>query len=253
MPRIRSIKPEFWTSAQVLECSTTARLMFIGMWNFCDDHGRHVNNPKQIKAEVFPADDVLLVDVLGMIRELKRVGLIECYTIDNKDYIQITGWHHQRIDKRGEPRYPPKGNISSQNDLGLLPPDRRGEERRGRERKGEEESNPIQSNSFDNETTQRGTNLLDQQTMDRFKSVMEAWAKSTGVDRAPRVFLGMVNAGHPAQDIIDNCLAHAEAWSGSDQKFWPQLDRLLTSGDWKHIPGHTETGLSNWNEPPENG
>ncbi len=41
MARIRSIKTEFWTAEQVMECSPIARLLFIGMWNFCDDGGNH--------------------------------------------------------------------------------------------------------------------------------------------------------------------------------------------------------------------
>ena len=41
MARIRTIKPEFWTSEQVVDCSPTARLLFIGLWNFCDDGGVH--------------------------------------------------------------------------------------------------------------------------------------------------------------------------------------------------------------------
>ena len=31
MARIRSIKPEFWVSEQVAECSTSARLTFVGL------------------------------------------------------------------------------------------------------------------------------------------------------------------------------------------------------------------------------
>ncbi len=41
MARIRTTKPEFWSSAQIIELSRDARLLFIGMWNFCDDNGRH--------------------------------------------------------------------------------------------------------------------------------------------------------------------------------------------------------------------
>lgn len=34
MARIRTIKPEFWTSEQVMGCAPLARLLFIGLWNF---------------------------------------------------------------------------------------------------------------------------------------------------------------------------------------------------------------------------
>jgi hypothetical protein len=49
MARIRTVKPEFWTSEQVMNCSRDARLLFIGMWNFCDDGGNHPASAKTLK------------------------------------------------------------------------------------------------------------------------------------------------------------------------------------------------------------
>jgi hypothetical protein len=134
MPRIRSIKPEFWTSAQVLECSPNARLLFIGLWNFADDEGRHPDNPKQAKAEVFPADDFSLEDVQGMLQELSKNGLITRYTVEGKGFFQITGWHHQRIDKPQPAKYPGPVEDHSKNDPGTLPPDRKGKDRKGKDK-----------------------------------------------------------------------------------------------------------------------
>jgi hypothetical protein len=73
MARIRSIKPEFWTSEKVMECSLQARLFFIGLWNFCDDYGRHPTSAKQLKALVFPGDNIAPDTVRGMIDELSRM------------------------------------------------------------------------------------------------------------------------------------------------------------------------------------
>ena len=106
MARIRSIKPEFWSSEQVMECSTNARLLFIGLWNFCDDAGRHPCAPKQIKALVFPGDDLTSDDVMRMLNELASNGLIELYDVGGKGFLQVTGWHHQKIDKPQAPRFP---------------------------------------------------------------------------------------------------------------------------------------------------
>lgn len=47
MARIRTIKPEFWTAEQVMELSRDARLLFIGMWNFCDDAGVHQRHTRR--------------------------------------------------------------------------------------------------------------------------------------------------------------------------------------------------------------
>jgi hypothetical protein len=99
MARIRSIKPDFWASEQVMDCSTTARLLFIGLWNFCDDDGNHSLNLKTIKAEIFPGDDIELDTVRRLLVELSENSLIVFYTFENKDFLHVTGWHHQKIEK----------------------------------------------------------------------------------------------------------------------------------------------------------
>ncbi len=133
MARIRSIKPEFWTSEQVMECSLNARLLFIGMWNFADDLGRLSASAKTIKASIFPSDDISPEIILGMIKELSANGLVLPYTVDGKDYLQITGWQHQRIDKPQPGKCPSPVNGYSKNVPGMVATDRKGEERSGKE------------------------------------------------------------------------------------------------------------------------
>lgn len=99
MARIRSVKPEYWTSEQVMDLSRDARLLFIGLWNFCDDAGIHPASPKRLKAEVFPADDVTSADVRRMVDEMIQVGLVEEYEVDGESFWTVTGWHHQKIDQ----------------------------------------------------------------------------------------------------------------------------------------------------------
>lgn len=137
MARIRSIKPEFWTSEQVMECSLSARLLFIGMWNFADDLGRLSMSPKSIKAQIFPGDDINSETVIGMIQELSDNGLVLLYTVDEKDYLQITGWQHQRIDKPQPGKHPSPVNGYSKTIRGIVATDTIGEERRGEDSNSE--------------------------------------------------------------------------------------------------------------------
>lgn len=99
MSRIRSIKPEFFTSEQVVECSTNARLLFVGMWCFCDDGGIHPASTKRLKMEVFPADNFSTDEIGEMVAELKGVGLLEEYEVSGERYWRVTGWKHQKIDR----------------------------------------------------------------------------------------------------------------------------------------------------------
>lgn len=100
MARIRTIKPEFWTSEQIVECSPNARLLFVGMWNFCDDAGIHPRNAKRLKMEVFPGDDFSVEQIESLVEELIAAELVFAYDVDSTLYLQVTGFtKHQRIDQ----------------------------------------------------------------------------------------------------------------------------------------------------------
>lgn len=99
MARIRSIKPEFWTSSQIVNCSPIARLLFIGLWNFCDDAGIHSADPKRIKMEIFPGDAFTDADVSGWLDELIRAGVLGRYRVGREWFLCVISWHHQKIDK----------------------------------------------------------------------------------------------------------------------------------------------------------
>lgn len=99
MARIRSIKPEFWTSEQVASCSRSARLLFIGMWNFCDDAGIHPRSYMRLKMEVLPGDDCSEDEIKIWVAELVSAGLLIEYNAEGKDYWMVSGWKHQKIDR----------------------------------------------------------------------------------------------------------------------------------------------------------
>ncbi len=123
MARIRTIKPEFWTSEQVTECSVSARLLFIGMWNFCNDWGRCPDSPGRLKMQIFPADNMNIHDLLT---ELSVNGLIHRYSVDGKGFIQVIGWSHQVINRRAKrslyPAPPPLTEDSRRRNTKKEPP-----------------------------------------------------------------------------------------------------------------------------------
>jgi len=107
MARFRSIKPEFCTSSQVAECSTTARLLFVLLWMFCDDNGVHPASARQVKISVFPGDDFTAAQILEWIDELIAVGLLAEFEAENAKFWYVTGWkRHQKIDRPQPGRYP---------------------------------------------------------------------------------------------------------------------------------------------------
>jgi hypothetical protein len=104
--RIRTIKPDFWTNEKVLGIKPLTRLLFIGMWNFADDFGRMQFAPLGIKAKIFPTDELSVGDVRDMLNELCSADLITIYSAKDQEYIEITGWDHQKIDRRQPSKIP---------------------------------------------------------------------------------------------------------------------------------------------------
>lgn len=142
MARIRTIKPEFWTSEQVADCSPTARLLFIGMWNFCDDYGIHIASTKRLKMEVFPGDTLSEADVSSLVAELIKAGLVRAYVVTGIEYWIVTGWHHQKIDKPNskypQPEFADQSTTVRRPIDDESPPEGKGKEGKGKEGNGKE-------------------------------------------------------------------------------------------------------------------
>jgi hypothetical protein len=111
MARIRTVKPEFWTSEDVSECSVAARLLFIGLWNFCDDGGRMPFSPRTIKMRIFPGDDVATDAVSRMLEELAVNRLIAIYEVEGKKYFEIAGWDEDQKIDRPTYQYPDRNGV----------------------------------------------------------------------------------------------------------------------------------------------
>ena len=108
--RIRSIKPEFWTSQDIADLSWDDRLLFVGLWSYVDDNGVGRDVEKLITADLFALEDdprETLARVSRGLQKLSELGRITRYTIDGRPFIHITNWlKHQRIDKPAKERYP---------------------------------------------------------------------------------------------------------------------------------------------------
>lgn len=71
---------------------------------------------KSIKMKVFPADDYQSTDIRRMLDELSSNGLIGFYEVENRRYLRVSGWIHQKIDKPSY-KYPqPSGEIPTNKD-----------------------------------------------------------------------------------------------------------------------------------------
>lgn len=110
--RIRSIKPEFWRSADIADLTVEDRLLFIGLWSYVDDNGVGRDVTAIIAADLFAFDlsrdsrDTLARVERGL-ANLSEAGRIIRYEVDGYQYLEIVNWRkHQRIDKPNKPRFP---------------------------------------------------------------------------------------------------------------------------------------------------
>lgn len=95
MARIRTIKPEFFTSEDIVALSMSARLLYIAMWCEADREGRFAWKPRTFKMRYFPADEVSIEE---MAEEIIEGGLIVLYG-EGLAYIPTFGIH-QHINPR---------------------------------------------------------------------------------------------------------------------------------------------------------
>jgi len=92
--RIRSIKPCFWSGKKVRRMSFEARLLLIGLNNYCDDDGRGDWDPELIKVTFFPFDEL---DIETILQELLDKRSIMRYTVDGSEYLCIPNWKDLQV------------------------------------------------------------------------------------------------------------------------------------------------------------
>lgn len=95
MARIRTIKPEFFTSEEVVDMPHHVRLLYIALWCEADREGRLVWKPRTIKMRYFPGDDF---DINEACQHLVSSGHVVLYG-DGLAYIP-TFPDHQHINPR---------------------------------------------------------------------------------------------------------------------------------------------------------
>ncbi|MET7956364.1 hypothetical protein ABZT07_20650 [Streptomyces sp. NPDC005317] len=115
MARIRSIKPEFFTSLTIADLPLSTRLTFIGLWTYVDDNGVGPADPRLIRAAVWPLEEA--PDILQRTREdlqrLHAARLVSLYEHSGKPLVAVSGWsEHQKVSHPRKDRFPRPEDLS---------------------------------------------------------------------------------------------------------------------------------------------
>lgn len=106
MPRIRSLKHDYFLDEDLAECHMAARILFAGLWVIADKAGRLPDQPIKIKAQILPYDNV---DVNDLLKQLADRRMLIRYKVNDKPYIQIRSFvkHQKPHPKEAESEIPP--------------------------------------------------------------------------------------------------------------------------------------------------
>lgn len=115
MARIRSIKPEFWHDQELTRLPRDVRMLYVALWNQCDEEGRMQGDPRLVKSWCFPLDDDVTADVIdGWLTQLEAMGKVIRYTSDGSVFLWLPKLgEHQKLDPRLRSRLPrpPAGTL----------------------------------------------------------------------------------------------------------------------------------------------
>ncbi len=210
MSRIRTIKPEFFTSADIVCMTPLSRLFYASLWCEADRDGRLKWDVKTLKLRYFPADDC---DISSMANELLENGLIVIYEVDGKSFAEIPSFTtHQVINNREAESIIPARitEETKQNDVSSHSPFTResgvqGEGKEGREGNGKEGASKRETLIPENFSISEN---------------VKAWADERGIDQLD---------AHLA-NFIDSCKA-----KGYKYRDWDAAFRNAITKNWARV------------------
>lgn len=113
MPRIRSIKPDFWNDEKLGQEPEAIMLTFIGLWNFADDYAVVRANPNWLKNQIYPYKATLRLEAfstwLARLIELEAIILLT-YRGESFYFIR-TFRKHQVVNRPSKVRHIPEKEL----------------------------------------------------------------------------------------------------------------------------------------------
>lgn len=234
MPRIRTIKPEFWTDPVMVQLPPLARLFYIGTWNFAIcDQGHLEDDPLRLKLQILPAESV---DVGDLMDALVQAGRLERIEVDGGRYLHICNLaEHQKVDGRWTPRCPVcthQAPPSLTQTPRASPKNAETHRSKGREGKGKEGKGKV------------GADAPESDAFATFYALYPKKASRPQASKAHKAALKKADEG----TILAGLKAHLPIWERTERQFIPNpatwlngerwaddLDEDATDDSWAHL------------------
>lgn len=220
MARIRTVKPEFFTSEDIVELSAFARLLYIALWCEADREGRLIWKPRTFKMRYFPADDI---EIESLCDELIGGALVIQYS-NGLAYIPSFD-RHQHINPRESQSVLPAPDTQKSRVSDASPRD--SDVQVGR--KGKESNSASLTQAFD--------------------TFWKAYPKKKNKGQAEKAFAKV----NPDPDLLQTILNAVEGaargadWLKSDGQFIPYPATWLAAKGWEDE--QTDGGVPVWERP----
>jgi hypothetical protein len=240
MARIRTIKPDFWDSPDTAKASYQTRLFYIAMWNWADDWGIGLAQPKQLVAFAFPNDADVTVEVFPQLaKEVENCFGVVFYEVSGRRYYCIPAWDkHQKTERKAQRVNPTPDEATAPVFAGeyeepqlaeeepLLAEEKRTPEReKEREREREKEREEVH-------TTPTATATKNNEIVDLFDTAYAYWPKRVKREEALTRFKAVAKT-QDAPAIAEAIQIFGEAYRATTEiQFVPALGVWLNQKRW---------------------
>lgn len=106
----RIIREGWLDSERVNQLDAKGESFFLRLCLRADDFGRFTANPQLLKSSLFPLrDDARNADMTRQLAACEKAGLLRCYSVENKRYLEIVDFRQQRRAVASKFPDPPDG------------------------------------------------------------------------------------------------------------------------------------------------
>lgn len=226
VPRIRTIKPDAFTSETLSSVDYFTRWTFAGLWTYFDDEGYGRGDARLIRAALFPLDDsVTPKKVEAALDRLIDIGAVCRYEVDGKPYLHAPNWgEHQKVNRATRTKLPkcpehdaaPDGEVVGSVHGGLSEDSVRTHGGKGTGKGREKEPSSAAADGA-------------------FSEFWQHYPRKVAKAEAQRAYAKATKKADP-HTILVGLKAHLPGWDRADPKFTPHASTWLNGERWNDQP-----------------